>query len=61
MAANLFISALENDGEGAMADQVLGVVLEFANALHFLSDVTTNTQLLRKWPMLCQYFVLDLK
>jgi len=39
---SLFVSALENDGEGAMADQVLGVVLEFANALHRHRDVTTT-------------------
>ena len=30
----LFVSALENDSKCAMADQVLGVVLELANALH---------------------------
>ena len=41
-SSNLFVSALENDGEGAMADQVLGVVLEFANALHRHRDVTTT-------------------
>lgn len=35
--ADLFISAFVDDGEGAMADQVLGVVLEFTNALHFVS------------------------
>lgn len=31
----LFVPALEDDSEGAVADQVLGRVLELTNALHF--------------------------